>query len=90
MLKIDEMRGAREERTEQYRVYCEGAPEPATKQIAIFSKLLAGALGFCLIACFALGHAVRATAPVALDVFRGFLAAHIALKTARLATTLLT
>lgn len=35
-MKIDEMQGAGEEQTESYRAYYEGAPEPATKQIAIF------------------------------------------------------
>jgi len=35
-MKIDEMQGASEEQTESYRAYYEGAPELATKQIAIF------------------------------------------------------
>ncbi len=36
--KIDEMQGAGEEQTESYRAYYEGAPEPATKQIAILVR----------------------------------------------------
>lgn len=39
LVKIDEMRGASEERTEQYCSYCEGAPQLGTMQFAIFNKL---------------------------------------------------
>ena len=39
LVNIDEMRGASEDRTEQYSLYCEGEPEQATTQIAIFTKL---------------------------------------------------
>ncbi|MDE1970432.1 MAG: hypothetical protein KGI50_02525 [Patescibacteria group bacterium] len=38
LIEIDEMQGASEERTEQYKPYCEGVPQLATQQIAISIK----------------------------------------------------